>query len=67
MSRSYKKNGVLKHKDGYYQKLGNKIFRQKSKTGIREDTELPYNKSEVVEDWNVSDWRYWPKNKRIKK
>lgn len=59
MSRSYKKNKIIKDKTTEGKSLGNKIFRRKSKQKVKlllED-ELPHNKSEVINDYNVSD--YW--------
>lgn len=59
MSRSYKKIPIIKDKPTEGKKQGNKSFRRKSKIKIKDERydELPYDKSEVINDYDVSD--YW--------
>lgn len=65
MSRSFKKP-IVKDKNKFSQKQGNKTFRGKSKQLIKMEKfeDLPIDKSEVVNDYNVSDW--WWISKDIK-
>lgn len=62
MSRSYKKKKVLKDKSRSHQKLGNRIIRRRNKSKLRnvdEDTMFEEDKSEVVNDYNVTDWKFF--------
>lgn len=72
MSRSYKKD-ILKDKDRFSQKLGNRLFRRKSKSKLKllDEDKLPHSKSEVVNDYNVSDYKFinvfkWIKRRKCK-
>lgn len=63
MSRSFNKNKIIKDKSRHSKNsgktIGNKMFRRKSKekTKLLLEDELPHDKSEVINDYNVSD--YW--------
>lgn len=60
MSRSYKKQPVLKDKNKGMQKIGNRKFRRKSKQKNKlndPDAILPIDKSEVINDYDVTDWK----------
>lgn len=59
MSRSYKKESIIKDKPTWGKNTGNKMFRRKSKekTKLLLEDELPHDKSEVINDYSVSD--YW--------
>jgi hypothetical protein len=56
MSRSRKKISVVKDQNTYAKRLGNKLFRAKVKDSLSKGKELPYDKSEVVNDWDIVDW-----------
>lgn len=59
MSRSYKKHPIIKDKDKDFQKIGNRKFRRKSKQKNKlsdPDAILPIDKSEVINDYDVTDW-----------
>ena len=61
MSRSYKKNLVIKDHPKGAKKDNNKRFRRKVKSklkGISDDTLLPLDKSEVMNDYDVSDYKF---------
>lgn len=72
MSRSVKKTGVYKDKATSGKRIGNKIFRRTSKQKVKrsihdEDILLPEDKSELINDYDVVDWRTYkdePKAKR---
>ena len=55
MSRSYKKQAIIKDKNKYFQKLGNRKLRRKGKKIDLEET-MPKKKNEVVNQYNVTDW-----------
>lgn len=58
MSRSYKKNKIVKDKPTRGKRIGNKLFRRKSKLDVKSDKEiLLIDKSEVINDYDVSDYR----------
>lgn len=57
MSRSRKKISVVKDQNTYAKRLGNKLFRAKVKDSVSKGKELPYDKSEVVNDWDIVDWK----------
>ena len=69
MSRSRKKvSSIVDHpKDA--KKINNRKFRRRSKTAIVTDKELPIKNSEVMNDYDVSDYKflYWPGEKDYKK
>lgn len=70
MSRSKKKVGIYKSKATFGKKWGNRKFRRKSKQKAKkpdEDTMFPEDKSEVINDYDVCDWKWFtddPKAKR---
>ena len=68
MSRSYKKQNIVKDKNRNAQKQGSKVLRSLTKSKIKslplDDIILPEDKSEVVNDYNVTDWKH--KNKKGK-
>jgi len=68
MSRSVRKP-VIKDKNKFSQKQGNKTFRGKTKQFIKmgKFEELPLDKSEVVDDYNVSDWKWFSKDEEDKR
>ncbi len=68
MSRSYKAP-IIKDKNRFSQKQGNKTFRGKTKQFIKmgKFEELPLDKSEVVDDYNVSDWKWFSKDEEDKR
>lgn len=61
MSRSFKKFKIYRDHDRYYFKLANRIIRRitKSKLKTEEDPLLPIKKSEVVNDYDVSDYSFF--------
>lgn len=58
MSRSFKKYRIYRDHNRYFFKLANRIMRHitKQKLKTEEDPLLPISKSEVVNDYNVSDY-----------
>ena len=68
MSRYYKKQNIVKDKNRNAQKQGSKVLRSLTKSKIKslplDDIILPEDKSEVVNDYNVTDWKH--KNKKGK-
>lgn len=63
MSRSYKKEPVIKDKNKKAQKQGSRNLRQKTKQKLKtkpfdEDLMIPITKSEVINDYNVSDYKW---------
>lgn len=72
MSRSWKKVSVVKDQNTYAKRMGNKLFRAKTKDSLSKNQELPYDKSEVVDDWDIVDYKqyiskqdkHYEKNKR---
>lgn len=66
MSRSIKKP-IIKDKNQYSQKLGNRKMRTKTKILLKmrgEDAALPIDKSELVNDYDVSDYKFINKDKK---
>ncbi len=57
MSRSYKKNAIIKDKNKLSQKLGNRKLRRKGKRIESEET-MPSKKNEVINQYDVSDWKF---------
>lgn len=62
MSRSYKKNKIVKDGGKSGKQVANRKFRKKVKNKLQnhiitEDTILPINKSEVINDYDVCDWK----------
>lgn len=59
MSRSYKKQPVIKDKPTDGKRAGNKSFRRKEKQAMAnlEEDKLPQSKSEVVNDYEVCDYK----------
>lgn len=57
MSRS-KKKPWIKIGSTWSRRWGNKLFRAKTKQAIKEGKEPPVDKSEVMNDWDVVDYRY---------
>ena len=68
MSRSVRKP-VIKDKNKFSQKQGNKTFRGKTKQFIKmgKFEELPLDKSEIVNDYDVSDYKWWSKEEEHKR
>jgi hypothetical protein len=56
MSRSRKKVPVVKDK-GPELKFYNRKFRRKEKQALQEGKDPPVRTSEVVNDWDVCDWK----------
>lgn len=68
MSRSVKKIGIYKDKPTFGKKLGNKKFRRKTKQKIKNsEEELPIDKSEVINDYDVCDYKFFSKDKKAKR
>ncbi len=63
MSRSTRKP-IVKDKNRYSQKLGNRRMRAKTRDMMKHEKfdNLPVDKSEVINDWDVSDWRWFDKD-----
>ena len=65
MSRSYKKHPVVKDKG---RRDYNRVFRRKNRQLIHEGRQPYQRTSEVVNDWDICDWRFhayddlWPNN-----
>ena len=68
MSRSYKKQSIIKDKPASGKRLGNKKFRRKTKQkaktiksidwdSIEDPMLFPEDKSEVINDYDVCDWK----------
>jgi hypothetical protein len=69
MSRSYKKERVVKDKSKSSQKQGSRNLRQKTKQKLKvkpleEDLILPKDKSEVINDYDVTDWKFRDDDKK---
>ena len=60
MSRSKKKQAILKDKNRGFQKLGSKLLRKRTKMLIDKDEfdVLPNKKNEVVNQYKVTDWKW---------
>lgn len=60
MSRSYKKKSIIKNKPTFGKKLGNRKFRRKSKAKLKsgKTEELPLKKREIINDYDVCDWKF---------
>lgn len=70
MSRSYKKKAIIKDSGLGFKTLGNRKFRRKSKQKVKlndPDSVLPVDKSEVVNDYDVCDWKFEVTKKNCKK
>lgn len=70
MSRSVKKKPIIKDKPTSGKRLGNKMFRRKSKQKVKnitDDTILPKDKSEVINDYDVSDFKFSVNKKNCNK
>ncbi len=67
MSRSVKKVPIIKDKNRFAQKLGNRKFRAVNKMRLKHGKEelLLNDKSEVIDDYDVSDWKV--RFKKVKK
>lgn len=66
MSRSIKKP-IIKDKNRYSQKLGNRKMRAKTKILLKtrgEESIFPIDKSEVVNDYDVSDYKFFNKDEK---
>ncbi len=57
MSRSFKKHPVKKDK-GFKKSFYNRIFRRKEKQNLLKGKEPPHSVSEVVDDYDVCDWKF---------
>ena len=57
MSRSYKKNPIIKDK-GLKRKDYNSVFRRINKQRINQGKEPFHYTNEVVNGWDVCDWRF---------
>lgn len=63
MSRSYKKERVVKDKSRSHQKQGSQSMRRTTKQKLKtrsheDDLLLPIDKSEVINDYNITDWKF---------
>ena len=58
MARSYKKQVVVKDNSTYFKTLGDKRMRRKTKHAILKELDPPIDKSEVMQDYDVTDWRW---------
>lgn len=70
MSRSVKKKPIIKDKPTSGKRIGSKKFRRKSKQKVKridEDTILPEDKSEVINDYDVSDFKFHVNKKNCNK
>lgn len=70
MSRSYKKKNIIKDKSRFAQKSGNRSMRRKIKQKAKkadEDTMFPEDKSEVINDYDVSDFKILDADKYVGK
>jgi len=70
MSRSYKKKAIIKDSGLGFKALGNRKLRRKSRQKVKlndPDSVLPIDKSEVVNDYNVCDWKFEVTKKNCKK
>ena len=56
MSRSYKKQAIVKDKNKFAQKQGNKKLRRRGKR-IESEESMPKKKNEVVNQCDVTDWK----------
>ena len=56
MSRSYKKQAIVKDKNKFAQKQGNKKLRRRGKR-IESEESMPKKKNEVVNQYDVTDWK----------
>lgn len=61
MARSYKKNKIYRDHNRFFFKLANRIIRHISKQKLKteEDPILPIRKSEVINDYDVSDYSFF--------
>lgn len=62
MSRSFKKNSIIKDMNKSAKVLGNKLMRKKLSKNINfeeDDLILPIDKSEVVNDYDVTDYKFF--------
>lgn len=60
MSRSFKHIRVIKDKSKFYQTLGDRIMRRIVKSKLKDITEdmiLPTKKNEIVNQYNITDWK----------
>jgi hypothetical protein len=65
MSRSRKKVAIVKDNSTGYKKIGNRKFRRKTKNklhNVDEDTIFPEDKSEVTNDYDVCDYKWFTDN-----
>ena len=75
MSRSYKKKPIIKDKPTSGKRLGNKKFRRKTKQLTKkkdvdfEEVLFLEDKSEVINDYDVSDYKFdvnWINSRKVK-
>jgi hypothetical protein len=66
MSRSRKRHAIVKDHPKDAKKINNRLFRAKTKQAIKEGKEPPLKNSEVMQDYNVSDWVFVAKTKKDK-
>lgn len=57
MSRSYKKNQIYKDYNKGSKKLSHRKFRRKSKQILDEEDKLSFKQSEVMNPYDISDWK----------
>lgn len=70
MSRSVKKKAIIKDNSSGFKEIGNRKFRRKSKQKTKlndPDVILPIDKSEVINDYSVCDWKFHVTKKNCKK
>ncbi len=76
MSRSYKKKNIVKDKDRGSQKVASKAVRRITKGKLKvanpEEEILPEKPSEVIDSYDVTDWKFTDakgrgKNKKVNK
>ena len=57
MSRSFKKNPIIKHTDHGYKKIANRKYRRKSKESVQKGSEVAPIMNEVIEPYDVQEGR----------
>jgi hypothetical protein len=66
MSRSRKKHPIVKDHPKDAKKINNRKFRRKSKVAVTKDKEPPLKNSEVMNDYDVTDWVFVGKTAKDK-
>lgn len=62
MSRSFKKHKIYKDYNGGSKKLNHRIFRRVTKHRLNGNRELPTKMSEVMNSYDISDYKFFCDN-----